>query len=172
MAFDEDGQLKAIAAEWEVDPGLLEEVDWELESIDSNEGVTVGYFVRFSEDTDRGVLDQLGVTPGEFYRELSMNAFDQPDEPDDGTFSVNEPFPDISSLISEDFDFAEPAERSNYGRRAYFIDDERFTPSRFRRLSRRRKVEAMVPRELRRPRRSNALFERGRRLPMDLGWPV
>lgn len=144
MAFDDDGQLKAIAAEWEVDPDLLEEADWELESIDSNDGFTVGYLVRFSEDTERGMLDQLGVKPGEFYRKLRMNAFDQPDEADDGTFSINEPFPDISSLIGEDFDFAEPAERSNDGRRAYFIDDERFTPSRFRRLSRRRKVEAMV----------------------------
>ncbi len=80
MALEDDGQSKAIAAEWEIDPGLLDEADWDLESIDSNDGFTVGYFIRFSEDTDRGLLDQLGVSPGEFYRALSLNAFDQPDD--------------------------------------------------------------------------------------------
>ncbi|MBY3053356.1 hypothetical protein [Rhizobium laguerreae] len=192
LAFGEDGQSKAIAAEWEVNPDLLYETEWELESIDSNEGFTVGYFVRFSEDTEREVLNQLGVRPGEFHRELSMNAFDQPDdeeeyeryrarasergsgigagatfagtafvgdafatadsasarqaddEADDGIYSIDEPLPEISKFIDDDFEFAEPADRPVDGRRAYFIDDERFTPSQFRRLSRRRKVEAMV----------------------------
>ncbi len=192
LAFEEDGQSKAIAAEWEIDPGLLDEADWELESIDSNDGFTVGYFVRFSEDTDRELLDQLGVSPGEFHRELSMNAFDQPDDEeeyeryrqrvaergsgnavgaafagtafagaafatgdsaaapqddndaDDGIYSIDEPLPDVSNFIDHDFEFAEPAERPADSRRAYYIDEERFTPSQFRRLSRRRKVEAMV----------------------------
>lgn len=192
LAFEEDGQSKAIAAEWGIDPGLLDEADWELESIDSNDGFTVGYFVRFSEDTNRELLDQLGVSTGEFHRELSMNAFDQPDDEeeyesyrqrvgergsggiagaafagtafagdafatadngsppqddddaDDGIYSINEPLPDISTLIDDDFEFAEPAERPADNRRAYYIDEERFTPSQFRRLSRRRKVEAMV----------------------------
>lgn len=192
MALDDDNAVAAIAAEWEINPELLEEAEWEVESIDSNDGFTVGFFVRFSEDTDRELLDQLGIRPGEFHRELSINAFDQPDdeeeyeryrarasergrgistgaafagnafvghafatadssslrreagEADDGIYSINERFPDISKATDINFDIVEPAERADDGRRAYFIDDERFTPSQFRRLSRRRKVEAMV----------------------------
>ncbi|OBY05974.1 hypothetical protein BAE36_17380 [Rhizobium leguminosarum bv. trifolii] len=119
--MDEDRQAKAIAAEWGVDPDLLDQADWEIESIDTNDGFAAGYFVRFDEETDRELLHQLGVKSGEFYRELSINAFDQPD-----------------------FELVEPAERQNDGRRAYFIDEERFTPSQFRKLSKRRKVQAMV----------------------------
>ncbi|TBE02333.1 hypothetical protein [Rhizobium ruizarguesonis] len=121
MALDEDRQAKAIATEWGVDPDLLDQADWEIESIDTNDGFAAGYFVRFDEETDRELLHQLGVRSGEFYRELSINAFDQ-----------------------LDFELIEPAERQNDGRRAYFIDEERFTPSQFRKLSKRRKVQAMV----------------------------
>ncbi|MEF0938902.1 hypothetical protein [Rhizobium sp. BR 362] len=191
MALDEDGQAKAIAAEWDVDPDLLDQAEWEIESIDSNDGFTVGYFVRFDEETDRELLDRLRVRAGEFYRELSTNAFDQPDEDDfarprersasklengiglgrafvgsafagsafatadkassneedegdDGLSSIDEPLPDISNFVDDDFEFLEPAERPNDGRRAYFIDEERFTPSQFRKLSKHRKVQAMV----------------------------
>ncbi|MCB2406238.1 hypothetical protein [Rhizobium ruizarguesonis] len=122
MAHD-DRQAEAIAAEWGIDAELLEEADWELETIDSNEGFTVGYFVRFGGNTERELLDQLGVGPSEFSRDVSLNAFDEPDD---------------------DFEIAEQKERPKGNRPAYYIDEERFTSSQFRRLSRARKVEAMV----------------------------
>ena len=91
MALDDDGQAEAIAAEWGIDPDLLEEAQWELESNDNNDGFPVSYFVRFSEDTDRELLNRLGVRAGEFYREVSINAFDEEDpEPDqdEGIFQL------------------------------------------------------------------------------------
>lgn len=193
LEFEDDAQSQAIAAEWEVDVDLLDAADWELESLDSNDGLTVGYIVRFNENTDRELLDQLGVLPGEFYRELSLNAFDQPDdedeyelyrartdanrerglgtgasfvgstfagdafaledhaaanltrnEIDDDSYSLTAPFPDTSELIDQDFPLPEPENRPKNGRRAYFIGEERFTPSQFQRLSSRRKVEAII----------------------------
>ncbi|MFC3322636.1 hypothetical protein [Mesorhizobium cantuariense] len=126
MEIEEDRQAEPIAAEWGVDVDLLEETDWVVETIDGNDGEIYGYIVRFDDGTAPEVLAQLGVTPGQFSRQLSVNAFDEP-----------EPEPD-------DFEFVEPLERLNDGRRSYYINDERFTPSQFRRLSRKRKVEAMV----------------------------
>ncbi|MBY3213482.1 hypothetical protein HFO21_03525 [Rhizobium laguerreae] len=120
---DEERQIEAIAADWGVDPNLVYEAQGVLESVENNDGVTVGFFVRFGEDTDRELLDQLGVGPGEFSRDVSLNAFDEPDD---------------------DFEIAEPKERPKGNRPAYYIDEERFTSSQFRRLSRARKVEAMV----------------------------
>ncbi|MEH7866403.1 hypothetical protein GFL54_31925 [Rhizobium laguerreae] len=120
---DEERQIEAIAADWGVDPNLVHEAQGILESVENNEGVTVGFFVRFGDGTDRELLDQLGVEPGEFSRDVSLNAFDEPDD---------------------DFEIAEPKERPKGNRPAYYIDEERFTSSQFRRLSRARKVEAMV----------------------------
>lgn len=123
MAFDEDRRAETIAAEWGIEPDLLDEADWELEPIDSNDGFTIAYFVRFKEDTDRELLNRLGVRPGEFQREISMAAFNEPDD---------------------SFDHSRPRPRQQQsGRRAYYIDDRRFTPSQFKKLSDARKVEAM-----------------------------
>lgn len=124
MAFNEDRQAEAIAAEWDVPVELLTDTSWELDTIDGNDDHVYSYLVRFNDTTDPVILAQLGLGPGEFTRQLSVNAFDEPE--------------------LEDFEFAEPLERSHNGRRAYYIDGERFTPSEFRRLSRARKVEAMI----------------------------
>lgn len=141
MAVDDfNQQAEAIANEWGVDPQLLEKAQYEVESNDTNDGVTVSYFVRFNKDTAREVLNQLGVDPGEFYREVSVNAFDE----DDGIYSIDEPLPDISRFIPDDFELPEPPVRNSTSRRAYFIGEGRYTPSQFRRLSRARKIEAMV----------------------------
>jgi hypothetical protein len=67
------------------------------------------------------------------------------DEPeDDGSYSINEPLPEISGFYDEEQEFDEPAERPDTGGRSYYIEEHRYTPSQFRRLSRSRKVEAMV----------------------------
>lgn len=65
------------------------------------------------------------------------------EESDDGIFSLDQPFPDISGFL-QDLELVEPIERPTDGRRAYYLDDDRFTPSQFRRLSKRRQVEAMA----------------------------
>lgn len=116
MATDDDLQTKAIADEWGVDPQLLEEVQFEIESNETNDGMIVSYFIRFSNDTDRELLDQLGVAPGEFYRELSVNAFDEPDGPEDE--DVSSAFSTYSSTGSNfdnanfsNFRFAAPSAR-------------------------------------------------------------
>lgn len=66
-----------------------------------------------------------------------------PEESDDGTFSLDQPFPDIAGFL-QDLELMEPTERPTDGRRAYYLDEDRFTPSQFRRLSKRRQVAAMV----------------------------
>jgi hypothetical protein len=126
MAFQEDREAEAIAAEWGVSVELLQDATWELETIDGNDGETYGYVVRFDDETDPQVLAQLGISPGEFTKQLSINAFDEP-EPDWDYFSP-----------------VESTERADTNSRSYYIDDERFTPAQFRRLSQSRKVEAMV----------------------------
>ena len=78
----EDGQAAAIAVAWGVDIALLEHSDWEIETIDGNDGEVYGYLIRFDEKTDPQTLAQLGLEDGEFTRQLSINAFDQP-EPDE-----------------------------------------------------------------------------------------
>lgn len=122
MAFEEDQQAKAIAAEWDIDADLLEETDWEVETIDGNDGEVYGYLVRFDDATDPETLIELGVVPGQFTRQLSINAFDEPDrepddytdddydrdlliregEDDDGIYSIDDPLPDISEDPEED----------------------------------------------------------------------
>lgn len=79
MAFDEDQRAEAIAAQWGVDVSLLEETDWEVEIIDGNDGEIYGYLVRFDDETDPDILTELGLRPGEFTRQLSINAFDEAD---------------------------------------------------------------------------------------------
>ncbi|WEX78119.1 hypothetical protein PYH37_002971 [Sinorhizobium numidicum] len=97
-----------------------------MRSWDGNDGELYGYFVRFDEDNDSAILAELGLEPGEFLREVSINAFDAPD------------------YNRHDFAPQEPPRRPNNSRRAYYIDDERFTPSQFKRPSKPRKIEAMV----------------------------
>jgi len=77
--FEDDDGAGEIAADWGVDADLLNDAAWELETIDGNDGETYGYLVRFDRDTDPELLQSLGVTPGNFTREVSLNAFDKPD---------------------------------------------------------------------------------------------
>ncbi|WFU89865.1 hypothetical protein QA644_27860 (plasmid) [Rhizobium sp. CC1099] len=127
MAFDEDRQAEAIAAEWGVNVNLLEETDWNLEAIDGNDGEVYGYRVRFDDETDPEILAELGLRPGELTRQLSINAFDEPDytdedydrdlriragiegraeaaDPDDEVFSIDEPLPDIPDANDDEHD--------------------------------------------------------------------
>lgn len=108
MALDEGGQAGAIAAEWGVSVDLLEEADWDIETIDGNDGELYGYFVRFHEDTDPDVLAQLGVAPGELYREVSINAFDEPDDEEEYE-RYRAQYGDDRRRIAE----RDPVERSN-----------------------------------------------------------
>lgn len=105
MDFNEDQRAAAIAEEWGVAADLLNEAQWAMEGINNHDGFPVSYFVRFSDDTERDLLNRLGVAPGEFSREISVNAVfssDEPDDEDDGIYSINEPFPDISEFIDDD----------------------------------------------------------------------
>ncbi|WFR98351.1 hypothetical protein [Rhizobium tumorigenes] len=189
MALREDEQAAAIAAEWGVDVELLEDSDWEIDSIDGNDGEVYGYLVRFADDTAPETLARLGLGSAVFERRVSINAFDEaepdgPDEPGisrlggtatfagssfagnsfavgdgaqrqpveddneeyDGISSVEEPLPDISDFFDEEGDeeLIPPTQRSNDDRRSYYIADSRYTPSRFRKLARGRKIQAMV----------------------------
>jgi hypothetical protein len=167
MAFAEDGEAKAIAASWGVDVSLFDDIEWEVDTIDGNDGEVYGYIVRFNDETDREVLTKLGVEPGETTRRLSLNAFDGPDytdedydrdliiregvedetpssnDEDDGTSPIDRPFPDISAVI-DDFEISEPLERTDDGQRSYYLEDRRIFPSEFRELDRGLKIEAMV----------------------------
>lgn len=123
MDLDANRQAEAIAAEWGVDVSLLEQAHWTVETIDGADGELYGYVVRFDDDdTPPDVLTKLGLRFGQLERELSINAFDEPDEgsygsgrygsgtygsehdddPDDGIYSINEPLPDISDFIDGD----------------------------------------------------------------------
>lgn len=91
MAFDEDQQAEFIAAEWGVSVELLNETFWELDTIDGNDGELYGYQVRFDDDTDPNLLADLGVEPGNFTRQLSVNAFDEPDGDNETDFDSSRP---------------------------------------------------------------------------------
>lgn len=91
MAFDEDQQAELIAAEWGVSVDLLNEASWELDTIDGNDGELYGYQVRFDDNTDPNLLAELGVEPGNFTRNLSVNAFDEPDGDDETDFDSSRP---------------------------------------------------------------------------------
>ncbi|MBZ9694528.1 hypothetical protein [Mesorhizobium sp. CO1-1-9] len=82
--FDDGDGAAEIATDWGVEVDVLNDAFWELETIDGNDGETYGFLVRFDGDTDPDVLLALGVAPGSFTREVSLNAFDKPDyEPDE-----------------------------------------------------------------------------------------
>ncbi|MBZ9852405.1 hypothetical protein LB566_01250 [Mesorhizobium sp. CA13] len=66
--FEDDDGAAEIAADWGVDVELLHEAGGKLETIDSNDGGTVVYLVRFDKDTDPDLLLALGVVPGSFTR--------------------------------------------------------------------------------------------------------
>ena len=126
MEFDEDQQATAIAAEWGVDVALLEQASWTLETIDGADGELYGHMVRFDYDgTPPEILAQLGLRPGERTRQLSINAFDTPD------------------VGPDDYPRSRRRETRGADKRAYHIDDQRFTPSQFKKLSKARKIEAM-----------------------------
>ncbi|MEV6576521.1 hypothetical protein, partial [Streptomyces sp. NPDC051577] len=78
--FQEDDRASAIAAEWGVDADLLIDLEgqWQLHERISGDTV-VAYYVEFDRDVDRELLDALGVPPGEYSRELSLNFDDQPE---------------------------------------------------------------------------------------------
>ncbi|WP_025596126.1 hypothetical protein [Agrobacterium tumefaciens] len=85
MALREDEQAAAIAADWGVDVELLQDSDWEIDSVEGNDGEVYGYLVRFADDTAPDTLARLGLGPTVFERRVSINAFDEaePDEPDE-----------------------------------------------------------------------------------------
>jgi hypothetical protein len=124
MEANRDEQARAIAAEWGVSVRLLNDTFWELEEITGNQGELYRYRVRWEEDADPDILRRLGVTPGSFTREVSLEAFDEPDDSaenstlgesdtDDGVYSINEPLPDISDF-TDDEDWNQPGEDEDY----------------------------------------------------------
>ncbi|WP_161492490.1 hypothetical protein [Ensifer sp. LC14] len=111
----DDEQAEAIATEWGVDPELLKEAEWKLETIDGNDGELYGYFVRFREDTDPDLLAQLGVSPGEYYRQVGINVFDEPEPEQDNPFPDNRleianAYPEEWGNILADFARGDPIE--------------------------------------------------------------
>lgn len=74
-----DHQAQFIAAEWGIDLELLNEVAWELEELSGNEGNTYAFLVRFGAGSDPHILAQIGLSDGEFTREVTLNAFDEPE---------------------------------------------------------------------------------------------
>lgn len=122
MDLFEDQQAEAIAEAWGVSVELLNDTSWELEPLDGNDGEIYGFMVRFNEETDPEVLSKLGIGPGKLTRKVILNALDEPE--------YNR--------------FDKVPERQRNGRRVYYIDEDRFTLSAFRRLSHARKIKAMV----------------------------
>lgn len=68
-----------IAADWGIDPYLLDETDWKLEELTGHEGELLGYLVRFDPNSDVDLLARIGVKNGEFTREVSISLFDEPE---------------------------------------------------------------------------------------------
>lgn len=94
--FLEDRQAEAIAQDWGVSVGVLNDLFWDLETLDGNDGELYGYLVRFGEDNAADLLEKVGVDSADLTRAVSLNAFDVPDiDDDDGFYSLNEPFPDL-----------------------------------------------------------------------------
>lgn len=98
---DGDHQTSAIAQHWGVRVAALELATWDLEEIEGNDGEIYGYLVRFAADNDPELLVALGVDARELTREVSAWAFDS-SEPDDGIYSLDAPFPDISISIDDE----------------------------------------------------------------------
>lgn len=109
MAFAEDGEAKAIAASWGVNVGLFDDIEWEVDTIDGNDGEVYGYIVRFSDGTDRQILTELGVEPGETTRRLSLNAFDEPEASEEDYARIGRDYGDDRRRIAD----ANPAEWAN-----------------------------------------------------------
>ncbi len=79
--FQDDGNIAAIAKEWDVAPELLEELEgqWDIHDRTGSDGTPLGYYVEFHRDVEREMLDALGVPAGQFFRHLSLNFNDQPE---------------------------------------------------------------------------------------------
>ena len=75
----EDRQAHCIAVEWGINSELLDQVPWKLEEISGNDGETYGFLVMFDEGSDAHILEQIGLSNGEMTREVSLNAFDEPE---------------------------------------------------------------------------------------------
>lgn len=169
----EYGQAAAIAAAWDVDIELLENSEWEIDTIDGNDGEVYGYLIRFDENTDPQILAQLGLEDGEFTRQLSINAFDEPEpyEPEQGHQDTDARFSANSSdekppgyrqggalQTSEDVEgiysvgqplpdisnFIVPDNNPDGGERSYNLDDQQYSPATFRALHPARRIEAMI----------------------------
>lgn len=82
--FEDRGLATAIARDWGVDVELLNEIEgqWELLDNTTDDGLTTGHYVQFDSDVASEILDALGVDQRLLFREVSLNAFDQP-EPED-----------------------------------------------------------------------------------------
>lgn len=125
---------------------LLNEAHWELEPYDSYEGLNSGYTIRFSRDTPRTLLDQLGVQGDQFDRVIGVASLaDSSDGQDDGIYPLDQPLPDLFPFSPDSFDSEDEVEKGEVvDRRAYYIANGRYTPSQFRRLSKARMIDAMV----------------------------
>ena len=77
--FEDDRQAHFIAVEWGISSELLDEVAWELEEISGNDGEIYGFRVRFDEGSNAHILAQIGVSDSELTRDVSLNAFDEPE---------------------------------------------------------------------------------------------
>jgi len=73
------GKGQYIAANWGISVDLLDETNWELEELVGTDGEIYGFLVRFDESSNADVLAQIGLANGELTREVSLNAFDQPE---------------------------------------------------------------------------------------------
>lgn len=77
--IDEQSKVECIADDWGVNPNLFDEVSWSLEEISGNDEETSGFRVLFHEDSDLIVLAALGLGLNSYTRDVSLNAFDQPE---------------------------------------------------------------------------------------------
>lgn len=82
--FEENDDITAIAKEWGVNANLLLDLEgqWERHPTTTSDGTTIAFYIEFDRDVEREFLDALGVAPGEWSRELSLNYNDRP-EPED-----------------------------------------------------------------------------------------
>ena len=72
-------QANRIAVAWGVDADLLRELEWELLPYEGNDGEIYGYYVEFPADSDQDDLEELGIQPGNFRRDVSIAAFEGAD---------------------------------------------------------------------------------------------
>ncbi|MBW8300578.1 MAG: hypothetical protein K0M60_13335 [Hydrogenophaga sp.] len=106
-----------IAQYWGVDPELLLESEWELETIDGNDGELYGYRVVFDKDTDQNVLlEQLGIRHGQFERDVSIAAVESSDsDPERGRLDLDQRLAKIEEMVEWFHQhFEDPAERTPY----------------------------------------------------------